>query len=92
MKTILVPTDFSDHALYAQKVAASIAHQINAEIKLVHVYDLPLAEFADQYYYEKFYKQIKTDVQEKLNALVEMDILKGIKVSTHIVSLSLIHI
>ena len=86
MKTIVVPTDFSDHALYAQKIAASIAHQINAEIKLVHVCDLPLAEFADQYYYEKFYKQIKTDVQEKLNALVEMDILKGIKVSTHIVS------
>ena len=86
MKTILVPTDFSDYALYAQKVAASIAHQINAEIKLVHVYDLPLAEFADQYYYEEFNNQIKTDAKEKLNALVEMDILKGIRVSKHIVS------
>jgi len=86
MKTILVPTDFSDHALYALKVAASIAHQINAEIKLVHVYDSPLAEYTDQYYYDEFYKQIKTDAEEKLNTLVEMDSLKGIRVSKHIVT------
>ena len=86
MKTILVPTDFSDHALYAQKVATSIAHQINAEIKLVHVYNLPLAEFAEQYYYEEFYKQIKTEAEEKLNALLEMDSLKEIRVSKHIVT------
>ena len=39
MKTILVPTDFSDHALYALKVAASIekgitdfSDEINADL------------------------------------------------------------
>ncbi len=54
MKTILVPTDFSDHALYALKVAASIAKKISAEIKLVHVNSLPLTEFAENKYYAKF--------------------------------------
>ena len=36
MRTILVPTDFSKHALYALKVAASMAKKINAEINIVH--------------------------------------------------------
>lgn len=40
MKTILVPTDFSEHALYALKVVASIAKKTNAQIKLAHVYNL----------------------------------------------------
>jgi len=81
MKTILVPTDFSDHALYALKVAASIAKKINAEIKLVHVYNVPSLEFADIYSYKEYDDQIKAQAEEKLNTLADMDILKGIEVS-----------
>jgi nucleotide-binding universal stress UspA family protein len=41
MKRILVPTDFSEHARYAAKVAAQIARKDNAEIYLVNLLDLP---------------------------------------------------
>lgn len=41
MKKILVPTDFSDHAEYALKVAAQIARKNDGEIFLMHMLDLP---------------------------------------------------
>lgn len=86
MKTILVPTDFSDHALYALKVAASIAKKVNAKIKLVYVNNLPLDEYTDNQYYTKFYKQAIALAEGKLNKLVGMDFLKETKVSKHIVT------
>lgn len=90
MKTILVLTDFSEHALYALKVAASIAKKINAKIKLVHTYDLSSSTFSENYYFEKFYDQIKNQAEERLNTLVDMDILKEIEVSKHIITNMLI--
>ena len=83
MKTILVPTDFSDHALYALKVAASIAKKINAEIKLVHVRNIPSYGFTENYYYKEYYDQSKIQTEEKLNALIEMDFLKEIVITRH---------
>ncbi|WP_121311939.1 universal stress protein [Flavobacterium sp. 102] len=41
MKKILVPTDFSDHAKYALKVAAQIAKKNGGEIFLLHMLELP---------------------------------------------------
>jgi nucleotide-binding universal stress UspA family protein len=41
MKKILVPTDFSDHAYYALKVAAEIAKKNGGEIILLHMLELP---------------------------------------------------
>lgn len=41
MKKILVPTDFSEHAEYALRVAAQIAKKVNAEIFLLHMLELP---------------------------------------------------
>lgn len=41
MKKILVPTDFSDHAHYALKVASEIAKKNNGEIILLHMLELP---------------------------------------------------
>lgn len=41
MKKILVPTDFSDYAEYALKVAAKIAREHGAEIFLLHLLELP---------------------------------------------------
>jgi len=86
MKTILVPTDFSDHALYALKVAASVAKKLKAEIKLVHVNDLPSSEFADDVYYKKYHDQMKAQAENNLNSLADIDILKEIEVSKHIVN------
>lgn len=41
MKAILIPTDFSDCAYYAAKVAVSIAKKSKATIHLLHVIDIP---------------------------------------------------
>lgn len=42
MKKILVPTDFSDQAENALKVAAQLAKKFNSEIFLLHMLELPL--------------------------------------------------
>lgn len=42
MKKILVPTDFSDQAEYALKVAAQLARKFDSEIYLLHMLELPL--------------------------------------------------
>jgi len=44
MKKILVPTDFSEFALNATKLAAKIAKRTNATIYLLHVVDIPYRE------------------------------------------------
>jgi nucleotide-binding universal stress UspA family protein len=41
MKKILVPTDFSEHAGYALKVAAQIARTNNCELFILNLLDLP---------------------------------------------------
>jgi nucleotide-binding universal stress UspA family protein len=41
MKKILVPTDFSEHAEYALKVAAQIAKKNNCELFILNMLDLP---------------------------------------------------
>jgi len=41
MKKILIPTDFSQNAEYALKVAAQIAKKNDAEVILLHMLDLP---------------------------------------------------
>lgn len=41
MKRILVPTDFSEHAEDALKVAAQIARKNNSEIVILHMLELP---------------------------------------------------
>jgi nucleotide-binding universal stress UspA family protein len=42
MKNILVPTDFSEQAENALKVAAQLAQKFNAEIYLLHLIELPV--------------------------------------------------
>ena len=41
MKKILVPTDFSDYAYYALKVASQIARKNGGEILLLHMLEIP---------------------------------------------------
>ncbi len=86
MKTILVPTDFSDHALFALKVAASIAKKINAKINLVHVYNLPSVGFEQNEYSVKFYREINTRVEGQITELSRLDFLEGIDVKKYIIT------
>lgn len=86
MKIILVPTDFSDHALFALKVAASIARKLNATINLVHVYNLPSAGFDGNLYYDKFYRELKLKANKQLNELIHLDFLKDINIKKTILT------
>lgn len=87
MKKILVPTDFSNHALYALKVAASIARKIKAEIELLHVCNL-ISAGAQQYhyYYAKYNKEIIQVANKELNKLIPLDFNKDIVIKKHIIS------
>lgn len=61
MKTLLVPTDFSQEAANALQVAASIARKTGAQIKLLHVVDVvtePTFSTIGQYYPEDPMEQI----------------------------------
>jgi len=86
MKTILVPTDFSNHALYALKVATSIAKKTDAEINLVHVCDLVSSGAGQyQYYFAQYNKENIKIANEQLRRLTEQDFLKGISIKKIII-------
>ncbi|MCG2610848.1 universal stress protein [Flavobacterium sp. SM15] len=83
MKRILVPTDFSNHAEYALKVAAQIAKKNNAEIYILHMLELPHEgndalseghEIPEIMYFKK-------RAEEKLDELTQASYLDGIDVS-----------
>lgn len=83
MKRILVPTDFSDHAEYALKVAAQIARDNDGEIFLVHMLEFP-TQMADAVSGGADIPEIMLFMKkahEKLEDLLESDFLEGIKVS-----------
>ncbi len=83
MKKILVPTDFSEHAHYALKVAAQIAKKNNGEIILLHMLELP-HQGADAVGQGTDIPEImifKNAVLKKLEDLMDDECLEGIKVS-----------
>lgn len=86
MKTILVPTDFSEHAMSALKVAGQIAKRIKAAIHLVFVCNLPSSEHEENEYYKKFCEQVRAQSEEKILELSHFEFLKGIDVRTEIVT------
>ena len=89
MKTILVLTDFSEYALFALKVAASIAKKLNGKINLVHVYHLTNLGEEQNYYYAKiYYEEINTNAHKQLDQLVDQSFLEGIEIDRHVVSSS----
>ena len=83
MKRILVPTDFSEHAEYALRVAAQIAKQNNSEIILLHMLELPhqagdAMGSGHQIPEIMFYKN---KAISNLEELMDVDYLEGINVS-----------
>jgi len=84
MKKILVPTDFSNEAETALKVAAQIAKKFDSEIFLLHMLELPLdlidpssprnsGDLPEALFFMKLAHQRFSEVMKK-------DYLKGIKV------------
>lgn len=83
MKKILVPTDFSDHAEYALKVAAQIARKNNGEIVLLHMLELP-HEGSDAIGSGHDIPEIiffKKKAEERLDEIANSNILSGISVT-----------
>lgn len=83
MKKILIPTDFSDHAEYALKVAAQIAKKNNGEIILLHMLELP-HEGSDALGSGKDIPEImffKNAAIKKLEDLMDEEFLEGIEIS-----------
>jgi len=83
MKKILVPTDFSDHAYYALKVASQIAKKNDGEIILLHMLELP-SQAGDAIGSGHELPEImlfKNSAINKLEELMDDDCLEGLKVS-----------
>lgn len=83
MKKILIPTDFSNHAEYALKVAAQIARKNNGEIILLHMLELP-HEGSDAISKGHDIPELmffKNAALNKLDELMDADYLEGITVS-----------
>ncbi len=83
MKKILIPTDFSDHAEYALKVAAQIARKNNGEIILLHMLELPhqAGDAIGSGHNIPELMFFKNAAIKKLEDLMEEDYLDGITVS-----------
>ncbi|CAM3566887.1 universal stress protein [Flavobacterium saliperosum] len=83
MKRILVPTDFSQHAEYALKVAAQIAKKNDGEIFLLHMLELP-HEGNDAQVHGREIPEImyfKKRAEEKLDEVSNASYLEGVEVS-----------
>ncbi|WP_299776898.1 universal stress protein [uncultured Formosa sp.] len=83
MKRIMVPTDFSDEAEYATRVAAKFAKKFDCEIYLLHMIDLPVGELDKM---TPTYSEIPEALffmklaAKNFNELLEKDFLKDVTV------------
>ena len=83
MKRILVPTDFSNHAEYALKVAAQIAEKNDGEIFLIHMLELPTAgaDALSRAHEMPELMLFKNIAVKKLDDLMHSDFLGDIKIT-----------
>ncbi len=83
MKRILVPTDFSDHAMYALKVAAQIAKEHQAELLLLNLLDLPthMNDAVSSGVNIPEVMLFLTKTNERLDDLMDENFLDGVKIS-----------
>ena len=82
MKKILVPTDFSEQAENALKVAVQLAKKYDSEIYLLHMLELPMQDFdvmntpsvlPEAMFFMKL-------AQQRFETMLAQDYLKGVKV------------
>lgn len=68
MKTILVPTDFSDNAAHALTYAAALANQVRAKLIIVHIINLPVRSVGSNAIIPRD-AQLENESQQELNQL-----------------------
>ncbi len=83
MKRILIPTDFSEYAEHALKVAAQIAKKNDGEIILLHMLELPhqAGDAIGSGHNIPELMFFKNKAIEKLEELMDADYLDGLEVS-----------
>src|SRR5687767_2042271 len=88
MKKIIVPTDFSDSAMNALKVAAQLAWAKNdIEIHLVHVYERPVSGITLQFEIDNAkLREVKKHILNKMNDLCDQKFIKGLKITKHFIA------
>ena len=69
MKTLLVPTDFSDNATNALRYATALAKRMKARLLLVHVLPIPVMVTAESTAYTSFDPRLQKCYIGKLKAL-----------------------
>ncbi len=84
MKTILVPTDFSNPATNALKFAIAIARKINAKIRILHIYNIPVMPGSIAYlpYPDEVQENIKSAEQQLENLPLQLPELKMVTYET----------
>lgn len=86
MKKIVIPTDFSDCAKNALKVAADIARKNSSEIHLVHVYDQPVYGFAEANVDIIKNRKVVNFIEDNFKKIIDYDFMKNIRVKKHLLS------
>lgn len=84
MNKILLPTDFSEQAYNAAKVAASIAKKADASIQILHVIDLPSYADSPSFRLISESSDLKKQAEEAMKELLEKVDFEGIDVTATI--------
>lgn len=81
-----MPTDFSDCAMSALKIAAQISDRIGAVISLVHTYQLPVYGFTSGrlMYDGKELGKIRKEIEAELQKIAKMAFIKKYKVERYL--------
>lgn len=87
MKKIIVPTDFSECAENALKVAAEIAKkQPDSEVHLVHCYERPVSGYTMQFEIDNDeLHKLKDEIKKTMHELSERDYMDGVHTISHYV-------
>ena len=85
IETILVPTDFSEHAERSYAEAIQLAKVFGARIALLHVFDVPdLASAYEMTFPDQVNAGIRKAALGKLEAWKERAAAGGVEASTHL--------
>jgi len=89
IRTILVPTDFSQCALAGTEYAAFLARKLNATLRLFHaMYPYTNYVFVDRagVRLSGLAEAVEETARQEMNALKQMDFLRGLKLETELLA------
>ena len=85
IESILVPTDFSEHADKAFETAVEFARAFGARIELLHVYDFgQWGSLAEVTFADRIEAHIRNAALNRLQPIIDRAKADGIEVSTHL--------